>query len=270
MSIPKITHQIWMQGWDNLPSKFKDNVADLEEKNPDFNHRKWDEESLRVECARFSSAARDKFDSFKYLMQKVDFGRYVVLYNYGGVSVDTDMVSLKPINHTPKFLEAEFIISNAAFPANIVGWVNTALIMCKKQHPILLELIQSIIDTKLNERDFTSKELYINATTSPSKFNSIVYKHINDIVILDHTYFEPCFSVDPICRPGTGSIMDHQHELSWFNGNAKILAQILIVILYIVLFVGLPLLFIWLISLFVKGRKNGFNAFYKSAVVKFK
>jgi hypothetical protein len=128
--------------------------------------------------------------------------------------------------------------------------------MCKKQHPILLELIQSIIHTKLNERDFSSKELYIDATTSPSKFNSIVYKHFSDIVILDHTYFEPCFSVDPICRAGEGSIMDHQHELSWFHGNAKILAQILIVLLYILLFVGIPLLLIWFIYFIARPTKT--------------
>jgi mannosyltransferase OCH1-like enzyme len=256
MSIPKITHQIWMQGWDNIPSKFKANVALLEDKNPEFNHRKWDEESLRVECARFSPAARDKFDSFKYLVQKVDFGRYVVLYNYGGVSVDTDMVSLKPINNTPKFSEANFIISSAAFPANIIGWLNNALIMSKKGHPILLELIQSIIDTKVNERDFTSKELYIDATTSPSKFNSIVYRHINDVVVLNYEYFEPCFSVDPICRPGAKTIMDHQHELSWFHGKAKILAQVLILLVYFLLFICLPLLLIWFIYFIARPTRK--------------
>lgn len=255
MSIPRITHQIWIQGWDKIPSKFKQNVSLLEELNPDFEHKKWDMEGLRAECAKFSLAAREKFDSFKYLVQKVDFGRYMVLYNYGGVSVDTDMVSLKSINEAPKFLEADFIISSSAFPANLIGWVNNALIMCRRGHPILLELIQSIIDANLNEQDFSTKELYIDATTSPSKFNSIVYRHINDVVVLNYKYFEPCFSVDPLCMPGSRSIMDHRHELSWFHGALKVLAQVIIVFIYFLLFVLFPLLFIYAIYLIAKDAK---------------
>ena len=113
-----------------------------------------------------------------------------------------------------------------------------------------------IIDTKVNERDFTSKELYIDATTSPSKFNSIVYRHINDVVVLNYEYFEPCFSVDPICRAGAKTIMDHQHELSWFHGKAKILAQVLILLVYFLLFICLPLLLIWFIYFIARPTKT--------------
>jgi mannosyltransferase OCH1-like enzyme len=174
----------------------------------------------------------------------VDLGRYVVLYNYGGISVDTDMKSLKPIESTPHFNESEsdFIVSYSAFPANLAGWINNALIMCRPHHPILLELITSIADCRRIAEEFSTKELYIDATTSPSKFNGVLYRHLSDIVILDHTFFEPCFSVDPVCRPGPVSIMDHKHELSWFHGYTKLLGQLTFIVLYVALYVGLPIL----------------------------
>ena len=242
--IPRITHQIWLQGWSELPDKFKPNVQSLHDLNPDFEHKTWDEAGLRRECGRISAAVQAKFDSFPHLIQKVDLGRYVVLYNYGGISVDTDMKSLRPIETTPHFSESEsdFIVSYSAFPANLAGWINNALIMCKPHHPILLELITSIADCQRTADEFPTKELYIDATTSPSKFNGVLYRHLSEIVILDHTFFEPCFSVDPVCRPGPTSIMDHKHELSWFHGYTKLLGQLTFIVLYAALYVGLPIL----------------------------
>jgi len=257
--IPHRTHQIWLQGWANLPDKFKPNVQGLHELNPSFEHLQWDEQSLQKECARVGPAVQAKFDSFPHLIQKVDLGRYVVLYNYGGISVDTDMISLKPIAGTPNFAAHDFIVSSAAFPISLTGLINNALIMCRPQHPILHELIMSIANCQLQAADFASKELFIDATTSPSKFNSILGSHTKEVLVLDYSYFEPCFSVDPLCSPTARSIMDHRHELSWFNGITKWLCQILIVALYIILYVGLPgTVFFFLYPYIQKGiRKLG-------------
>lgn len=257
MSIPLITHQIWMQGWDKLPDKFKINVKNLEEKNPEFKHMKWDEKGLREECAKISVAVLEKFDSFKYIIQKVDLGRYAVLYNYGGISVDTDMASFKPIAGVPGFNTKDFIISYSAFPAYIIGWVNNGLIMCKKNHHILFDLIMNITETNVKESDFVTKELYINATTAPSKFNELVYKNRDEVLILDHKYFEPCFSVDPLCEPGDDSIMDHKHELSWFHGCMKWLAQFVIILIYVLLGVFLPVGMFILSGWFLKKGSIG-------------
>jgi mannosyltransferase OCH1-like enzyme len=245
MSIPKITHQTWLQGWDKLPEKFSENVKLLHSMNTNYTHMQWDEKTLREECNKINPQVLATFDSFKYLMQKVDLGRYVVLYNYGGISVDTDMKSFKTLDVTPGFATHDFIVSYSAFPGNILGVVNNAFIMTKKEHPILYKLIMSIVNTKVNESDFPTKELYIDATTSPSKFNKIMYANKDDIMILDHQYFEPCFSIDPICKPSDKSIMDHKHELSWFNGWTKIFVQILIILLYVVLLMIFPIIILW-------------------------
>ena len=242
-AVPRITHQIWMQGWSELPAKFAENVDLLHKLNPEYEHMQWDDAGLRHQCSILGPDVVAKYDSFQHLVQRVDLGRYVVAYNFGGVTVDVDMKSFKPISATPGLATSDFIVSQSAFPATLVGFINNALIMVKPQHPLLLEIITEICAFGAKEEDYMTKEMYIGATTSPSPitpFYRIIKAHPSEVKIIDSRYFEPCFSVDPVCTPNGEAIMDHKHELSWFSGGFKVFVSILIVVLYLVFLVALP------------------------------
>ena len=149
-TISKITHQIWMQGWDKLPEKFQENVRLLEELNPGFKHKKWDEESLRAECAKVGKEYLDKFNSFEEMITRVDYGRYIVLYQYGGISIDTDMKPLKPLDNIPGIDRDSFIISknDGTAISNMLAKINitrltNATILVSKQNPIMKEIIDT-------------------------------------------------------------------------------------------------------------------------------
>jgi len=230
--IPNIIHQIWMQGWSNLPDKFAENVRLLEEKNPGYTHIRWDESMLRLECAALGPECLKKFDSFKYMVQKVEFGRYVVAYRYGGVTVDLDMKSIGSIDSTPGLHEHEFMVSQAAYPFGACGGINNALLIVSKEHPTLKAIIDTIVSEHLDERDFLVKELYIHATTGPQFFTRMVRAHRDSIHVLSHEYYEPCMSVDPFCSVKPHTIMDHQHELSWMSPFFKFVTQIVFFLLY--------------------------------------
>jgi len=242
MGIPKITHQIWIQGWDNLPKIFSKNVNLLHSMNPDYQHLKWDETSLRIECSKIDPKITAKFDSFEHLLQKVDLGRYVVCYNYGGATIDLDMVSYKSLSLTPGLDTANLIVSYSPFPGCQTGWVNNAFIMASEKNPVLLDLIQSICNTNLKESDFLTREFYFDAQNGPSHFNRVIYSKRDDVLILDNTYFEPCFSFDPVCIPSSYTIMEHRHEMSWCSSSFKIFLQIGIIFAYFVNFIGLIIL----------------------------
>jgi inositol phosphorylceramide mannosyltransferase catalytic subunit len=167
-TIPKITHQIWLQGWKSLPPKFKGNVESLRVSNPGYTHMVWDEKTLREECRKLFPAVLAKFESYTHFMQKIEFGRLVVLYGYGGISVDTDMKSLKPIDTTPKIDTAELIVSLSAFPGNLIGQTNNAIVLAKPHHPLILELITRMTSVTAKENDFLTKELYLAGTTGPA------------------------------------------------------------------------------------------------------
>jgi len=258
MPIPKITHQIWMQGWETLPENFQMNVDRLHEVNPDYQHMKWDEKSLRTECQKYSAACLEKFDSFEYLHSKVDLGRYVVLYNYGGISVDTDMVAMRPIRYTPHINTDDFLISQQTFPYNLLGLKNNALIICTQKNYIIKDAIETIIGDTRTPADFTLKEFYVDRTTGPIFIGNIVDSYKHNVVVLDYKYYEPCSTSDTSCKLSSETIMDHRHELSWVSTWYKFLMWLVYFILnsiwyFVFIIVGSVVYFAYRYS-FQKGR----------------
>ena len=256
-TIPKITHQIWLQGWKSLPPKFKGNVESLRTLNPGYTHMVWDEKTLREECRKLFPAVLARFDSLPYLVQKVDFGRLVVLYTYGGISVDTDMKSLKAIDTTPKIDTAELIISLSAFPSSLLAYTNNAIVLAKPHHPLILELITRMTNLSSKESDFLTKELYISHTTGPVIQNKFFHEHSGEIIFLENKYYEPCFSTDPVCAPSKESIMDHKHEMSWVSPGMKVFLKSMIGLLYIVLY-SIPIGIVYWAYVRFAGKKRIF------------
>jgi mannosyltransferase OCH1-like enzyme len=231
--IPRITHQIWFQGWDKLPAKFQANADALARLNPNYTHMKWDEQGLRAECLKVGPEVAAKFDSFPLMIQKIDFGRYVVLYNYGGISVDTDMAQLKPIDMTPHIDTEEFIVSNIPFPTSyITKNINNAIIIVSPHNIIMNDLIMSIVQQTQIKDKYLTDSLYVMHTTGPIFFYTVINKYKN-IIKLDNKYFEPCFSSDPFCSVSAVSIMDHQHEQSWLPSYFNFIWKFLFILMYI-------------------------------------
>jgi mannosyltransferase OCH1-like enzyme len=170
------------------------------------------------------------------MIQKIDLGRYVVLYNYGGITVDTDMVQLKPIDETPNINTDKLIVSSSAFPLKYFGFINNALLIAKKNHYVVKDIIQTIISNNKTASDFLEKTVFIINTTGPVMFSKIIKNHSDSIIILDNKYYEPCISLDMLCSPGKDAIMDHQHDGSWQNPFIKFMYSILYILLYLIIF----------------------------------
>lgn len=217
MGIPKITHQIWMQGFENIPDKFKKNVEQLHTLNPEYTHMQWNEADLRKECLKYSAECAERFDSFDLMILKVDLGRYVVLYNYGGISIDTDMAPLKPLSNTPGINNDIFMISMSAFPLNMLGKINNAVILTPVQNELLKKIIDTIISEKKNCDAFITKEMCVENITGPLFINDIIYNSKLPYKIMNNKYYEPCFNNDVMCSINKNSIMDHKHEGSWVS-----------------------------------------------------
>ncbi len=252
MLAPPIVHQIWMQGWDKKPAKFDENIAQLRAMNPEFEFMTWDEKSIAEECKKLGPEFEAKYNSFPYMISKVDYGRYVLLYNYGGISLDLDMKSLHPIRETPELDTYDFIVSGGAFPFGKIGFVNNAVLIVTPKHPLLLEFIQHITRIDINEENYVTRELYVHNSTGPLVLSKFIDNH-KGIYILDHVFFEPCLSLDPYCKVPPKAIMDHQHELSWMSVFMKYLAKIGFFILYNWYFV---LVFVVFLILY---KMNGFR-----------
>lgn len=96
MLIPKIIHQIWIQGFDELPEDLKSKHLLLKEYNPDYKIILWDDKKIqklleKYEAIKFLYNNTEILHGFikKYQSQS-DIARLVILREYGGFYIDID------------------------------------------------------------------------------------------------------------------------------------------------------------------------------------
>lgn len=245
--IPRKTHQIWFQGWEKLPPKYIIDVKKLSILNQNWEHMKWDEESLRAECEKFSRKALDKFDRFDNMIQKIDFGRYIVLYNYGGVSVDCDAECLRPLDKIPGFDRHDLIISknplnNTENMITTYGLskgiviMNNATLCCSKNNSMIKTFIEFLIK---NESWNEDQCLDTQLKTGPLILSIFFNNYIDDILVLDADVFEPYGNINRL------TILNHKYDQTWTGYGAlhvkayKLIKNNLIIILLVAILLTL-------------------------------
>ena len=94
--IPKIIHNIWIQGYQNLPEKEKQNHLKIKKLNPDWEFIIWDNNMI-IELLK-------KYPKIYYVYKNVnnlsgiinnnatrsDIARYIIMKEYGGLYYDFD------------------------------------------------------------------------------------------------------------------------------------------------------------------------------------
>jgi mannosyltransferase OCH1-like enzyme len=143
------------------------------------------------------------------------------------------------------------MISKGAFPLNLTGRTNNAVILTRPRHPFLQDLIDTITQSNVEEH-YSTKEMCIYYTTGPHLFESVVERHRDELVFLDNRFYEPCFSLDPMCNPKEDSIMDHQHELSWINPIFMDMLRLLFPVAYIMTALSVIVLVLYGVRFFTK------------------
>lgn len=260
-NIPRQIHQIWFQGINNLPKKFNSNIDGVIKNHPEWSYKIWNDEELREECSKYSIDCLKKYDSFEHLHQKVDFGKYVILYNHGGAYIDMDCISLKALDTLPGFGTKDLIVSYnpCNFFENTVPSlsfnrkvVNNGVILSSPGNKYMKDVVDRII--YVNKCRFPwSKSLCIQDTTGPIQFTKSILRYENDprMLILDCSYLEPCYGKDPYCKVKENSYINHKHEASWFDSSTVDIMPyyffvkhyfckflVLIIIFIIVIFLG--------------------------------
>jgi len=235
-SIPKILHNIWFQGCDAIPSKYINNVNGLKKNHKTWEYKCWNENRLRSECLKYSKECLYTFDNYEHMHQKIDFGKYVILYNYGGAYVDIDCVSLKALDTLPGFSTKDLIVSYNA--ANILenfvitygmnyDSINNGVILSSPKNKYMYTIIQELMKIG-NCQHSSMKSLCIHETTGPAMFTNIILNNFEkdpNILILDNVYLEPCFAHDIQCKISSKSYINHVHEGSWLDKRSIDIAK---------------------------------------------
>lgn len=224
--IPEIVHQIWFQGHDRIPIKFKKNLRENQAIMRHWKYIVWDDVSLRkffkgLLLPDRTISLEKRYDSFPYLHEKVDFAKYALLWVMGGVYVDMDVKLLKPLDSlVQKFPHAELIVSHMSIDwfTNLLvnrsfNTVNNGIIYAQPQTSVLQDLV-----TKAHPScSFLSSCFqleHVQNSTGPRMFGNLVMQHKSDnIIILPPEFLEPC--LQQYCNITENTIAKHQHVCSW-------------------------------------------------------
>ena len=229
--IPTIIHQIWWRGYNNLPPNFKKNRDILIKNHDDFEYKLWDEDSINQLILNNFINISNKINSLNLsIIQKIDIAKYLILYKYGGIYIDFDMIfvkNIKPlfenngnniiffkINFNVNWIESLFlkiinkkILINNGFmisPINKIFWIDLVedcLNSCEKKNI-------------LNYFTFTN----VFNTTGPFILSKNIEKTIENFIIKDHNVCEPCFPLID-CDIDEKTFLIHKHKLSWLIGE---------------------------------------------------
>jgi len=150
----------------------------------------WDDEKIRNFLVKhFDQKYIILYDSHTIFAQKADLARYTILYVYGGIYLDMDVLCRK--NLTP-FLQYDFFFTDANFFGMYKFYQNN-IFGSRSKHPIFLFIFKNLF-LRQNKSNSTFNVMY---STGPKLLYDSIneYKETtgkNDFRIVDKKYINPC------------------------------------------------------------------------------
>jgi mannosyltransferase OCH1-like enzyme len=91
--IPKIIHQTCKTK--DVPEKWKDAFDSCKTNNKGFKHILWTDETMDKFVKKYYHDFYKIYKSYKYHIQRCDVFKFLVLYKYGGIYLDMDIICNK-------------------------------------------------------------------------------------------------------------------------------------------------------------------------------
>jgi mannosyltransferase OCH1-like enzyme len=242
---PKNMFQVWFQGCDKLTNQvYQQNITSWKMFNPDWSYKCMSETNLREECKKYSKDALDVFDSVQPMHVKIDLGRYITLYNMGGIYLDMDAYAFRPLRLSKDVTELIKIYettgkhvlglsclnidkAEAYLFVNKNVMLNNAIMMSSPFNPILKEYIDNVLKRyhQYSQDQSISNFWLIQQTTGPKYFNEYFHSSgiqsdaTNTIHVFNHDVFEPCQKNK--CNITDNTVAIHNMDMTWVNPTIK-------------------------------------------------
>lgn len=179
MSIPKIIHLCWF-GRGKYPLLTEKCIESWKKFLPDYEIKIWNEESFDISCSRFTKLAYDR----KKWAFVSDYVRLKVLYEHGGIYMDTDLEVIKDFS---SLLRGRRYVSS-----RVEGELITCgFIACEPRHPF----IKAIIDYY---DDFYSNDSNSRLVMNPIIFTKIA-QSIYDFPLCHDIFDNGDITIFPLC-----------------------------------------------------------------------
>ncbi len=154
MAIPKIIHYCWF-GKNEMPLKEKECVAGWKKFYPDYEFKIWNEDNFDYNKCIYARQAYER----GYYAFVSDYVRAKVLYEYGGIYLDTDVKIIKKLPNVP---EKGFL----GFERR--KFIGTAVMAAEPESELIAELLDYY-----EQHEFVQQKGYIDSIANVSILTDI-------------------------------------------------------------------------------------------------
>ena len=211
--IPKIIHYCWFGG-NPLPELAQKCIASWKKHCPDYEIREWNESNFDVTSCDY---AREAYEAKKWAFV-TDYVRLKVLYNYGGIYMDTDVEVLESLDSLLEYTAVSGFESDSQIP--------TGLIAAHKNIPIIGELLKQYefihFIRKDGSQDLTTNVIRItNTLLKYGLEQNNTLQTINGFTLLPKDYLCPKDLKTGIISTTQNTLTIHHFEGSWLSKEDK-------------------------------------------------
>jgi mannosyltransferase OCH1-like enzyme len=240
--IPKIIHQTWKT--EIIPDNWKSSVESCKEIYSTYNYILWTDKSMEEFVKNEYPDFYNTYKSYKYNIQRCDAFRYLVLYKFGGIYLDLDIICKKSLD---SLLHYDIVFTKSA---NTPSIYTNAFYMSIPQNPFIKYCIDNL-EKNINSFSNAGKHLHVMNSTGPlflsNMINNYKLENINNNYVLSKLEFSgDCY----VCNLNTcnGGIYfshvkgDSWHELdstcyNFVMCNYKKIFTIIFIIILIIIFI---------------------------------
>jgi hypothetical protein len=225
--IPHIFHQVW--DTHKIPIMYAKWMQTWLEKHPSWQHWIWTLEDVRSLISHHYPSYLTLYDSYEAPVFRADVMRYFVLHRYGGVYVDLDMESLRPLDSwttsdyyclvSEECYEHTFVVREEKSTNVMNGFIASS-----PGHPFLDRVIRSLDEAALR---YFGDYMY---ATGPQFFNTVYQryaakqvghttKNSSIVTVLPPYYFLPTYDpsesdvISGKCFPTSMRSLPHQAQI---------------------------------------------------------
>ena len=219
--IPKIVHYCWF-GDTPMDARLGSYVNTWKALLPDYKFMLWNEDNIDFEEACFLQEA---YSRKKYAFVS-DYVRLKVLYEYGGIYLDTDVELVKDIT---SFLSNDLLLGFDNLYENIIA---SCFIGASKNN----SFIEHVLNIYKN-RHFISESRIMDQTPNTILITEELQKYFNielinnntimringNVVIYPLEYFHALDLVSGKVHKTENTVAIHRHSLTWVSPKTKII-----------------------------------------------